>query len=71
MKATDFQIESMNGVKVRLSDEVARGPLVLTVLRGWPGYDDKRETVTFASVSRGHGDRVSTEVVLKALAQKP
>ncbi len=156
IKAVDFRLESMDGVKVRLSDEVARGPLVLTVLRGWPGYDcpfctrqfadylshaesfeqrgarvlfvypgpaetlkehasafiasrpmpaafrvlldpdytftnayglrwnapnetaypatfvlDKRGIVTFASVSRGHGDRVSTEAVLKALAQTP
>ncbi|MEO8076235.1 MAG: peroxiredoxin family protein [Acidobacteriota bacterium] len=155
-KAADFMLESMDGVKVRLSDEVARGPLVLTVLRGWPGYDcpfctrqfadylshaeafeqrgarvlfvypgpvdklkehaagfiasrpmpapfrvlldpdytftnayglrwnapnetaypatfvlNERGVVTFASVSRGHGDRVSTEVVLKALAQNP
>ncbi len=156
VKAADFQLESMDGVTVRLSDEVARGAVVLTVLRGWPGYDcpfctrqfgdylshaesfeqrgarvlfvypgpaetlkehasafiasrpmpaafrvlldpdytftnayglrwnapnetaypatfvlDKRGIVTFASVSRGHGDRVSTEAVLKALAQTP
>lgn len=156
VKAADFQLESMDGVKVRLADEVGRGPVVLTVLRGWPGYDcpfctrqfadylshagrfeqrgarvvfiypgppdqlkehaaafiasrpmpkafivlldpdyaftnayglrwnaagetaypatfvlDKRGVVTFASVSRGHGDRVSTEVILKALPPTP
>jgi thioredoxin-dependent peroxiredoxin len=37
-KARDFTLQSLDGATVRLSEEVARGPLVLVVLRGWPGY---------------------------------
>lgn len=37
-KATDFTLRSLDGATVRLSEEVSRGPLVLVVLRGWPGY---------------------------------
>jgi len=37
-KARDFSLQSLEGVTVRLSEELARGPLVLVVLRGWPGY---------------------------------
>lgn len=151
-KASDFALPSLEGAIVRLSDELARGPLVLVVLRGWPGYqcpfctrqfgdylanaakfdklgarvlfiypgpsdglkahaeaftsnttmpagfrilldpdytftqayglrwDAPKETaypstfvlarngiVTFAQISRSHGDRVTTDVVLKAL----
>lgn len=151
-KATDFTLQSLDGATVRLSDEVARGPVVLVVLRGWPGYNcpfctrqfgdylknaanfeksgarvlfvypgpsdglkahadaftattplpagyrmlldpgytftnayglrwnapketaypstfvlDAKGLVTFAEVSRGHGDRVTTATVLKAL----
>jgi len=38
-KARDFSLTSLQGTTVRLSDEVTRGPVVLVVLRGWPGYD--------------------------------
>lgn len=38
-KATDFELQALEGAKVRLSEEVAHGPVVLVVLRGWPGYD--------------------------------
>lgn len=37
-KARDFVLQSLDGATVRLSEEVARGPVVLVVLRGWPGY---------------------------------
>ncbi len=37
-KARDFALQSLEGATVRLSEEVARGPVVLVVLRGWPGY---------------------------------
>ncbi|MEO5823305.1 MAG: peroxiredoxin family protein [Vicinamibacteraceae bacterium] len=155
-KAADFALQSLDGGAVRLSDEVARGPVVVTVLRGWPGYDcpfctrqfadylanakrfeqsgarvlfiypgptdglqqhaqsfvasrpmpgafrvlldpdytftnayglrwaapdetaypatfviDRRGVVTFVQTSRGHGDRVAAEVVLKAIAAMP
>jgi peroxiredoxin len=36
--AADFTLQSLDGATVRLSDEIARGPVVLVVLRGWPGY---------------------------------
>ena len=37
-KASDFTLQSLDGATVRLSEEVARGPVVLVLLRGWPGY---------------------------------
>jgi len=37
-KARDFTLQSLDGATVRASEEMARGPLVLVVLRGWPGY---------------------------------
>ena len=152
-RARDFTLQSLDGATVRLSEEMARGPVVLVVLRGWPGYQcpfctrqfgdyranaakfdksgagvlfvypgpgdglkthaeaftsstaipaafrilldpdytftqayglrwdapketaypstfvlDRNGTVTFAQTSRAHGDRVPTDVVLKALA---
>jgi peroxiredoxin len=36
--APDFELESLAGPKVRLSDLTASHPLVLVVLRGYPGY---------------------------------
>ena len=38
-KAADFTLLALDGTTVQLSKEVATGdPLVLAVLRGWPGY---------------------------------
>lgn len=37
-KAPDFTLKSMSGKPVRLSDAVSQGPVVLLVLRGYPGY---------------------------------
>ena len=37
-KAPDFSLRSADGAMVRLADAVAKGPVVLVVLRGWPGY---------------------------------
>jgi peroxiredoxin len=37
-RARDFALQSLDGATVRLSEEASRGPLVLVVLRGWPGY---------------------------------
>jgi peroxiredoxin len=36
--AVDFTLTAVNGASVSLSAELARGPVVLVVLRGWPGY---------------------------------
>ncbi len=37
-KAPDFSLAALDGQMVKLSAEVARGPVVLVVLRGFPGY---------------------------------
>lgn len=37
-KAPDFTLVSIDGVRVTLSAELARGPVVLIVGRGWVGY---------------------------------
>ena len=36
--AEDFQLSSVQGAPTRLSDKLAAGPVVLVVLRGYPGY---------------------------------
>lgn len=38
MKAADFTLPDAVGAKVSLAGELARGPIVLIVGRGWPGY---------------------------------
>lgn len=37
-KALDFELPTLDGERVRLSKLVADGPLVVLVLRGYPGY---------------------------------
>jgi peroxiredoxin len=37
-KAPDFELTDVMGKKVRLSSVVSTGPVVLVVLRGYPGY---------------------------------
>src|SRR4051794_25037337 len=37
-KAPPFSLEATDGQRVTLAGEVARGPVVLVLLRGWPGY---------------------------------
>lgn len=37
-KARDFTLQGLDGATVRLSDQLARGSVVLVVLRGFPGY---------------------------------
>lgn len=36
--AADFSLTGLDGKRVRLSEESARGPVVLLMMRGWPGY---------------------------------
>lgn len=36
--APDFTLTSLDGATVRLAEELRRGPVVLVLLRGWPGY---------------------------------
>jgi peroxiredoxin Q/BCP len=37
-KAPDFELKSLSGATVKLSAVTAKGPTVLVVLRGFPGY---------------------------------
>jgi len=37
-KAPDFTLSTQQGKRVRLSEKVAKAPVVLVVLRGYPGY---------------------------------
>lgn len=37
-KAPDFTLSTQQGKRVRLSDVIAKAPVVLVVLRGYPGY---------------------------------
>ena len=37
-KIRDFSLMSVDGKQLTLSDELKRGPVVLVLLRGWPGY---------------------------------
>lgn len=37
-KAADFELKSMSGEAVKLSEQLKAGPVVLVVLRGFPGY---------------------------------
>ncbi len=36
--ASDFTLESLQGEKVTLLNRTQEGPVVVVVLRGWPGY---------------------------------
>ena len=37
-KASDFRLNDLNGKSVSLGDQLKGGPVVLVVLRGYPGY---------------------------------
>ncbi|MFN0086600.1 MAG: hypothetical protein ACKVX9_14520 [Blastocatellia bacterium] len=37
-KAPDFTLTNLQGARVRLSEATAKAPVVLVVLRGYPGY---------------------------------
>jgi len=37
-KARDFQLATPEGKKIRLTEVISQGPVVLVVLRGYPGY---------------------------------
>lgn len=37
-KARPFTLTALDGTKVSLAGETARGPVVLVLARGWPGY---------------------------------
>ena len=62
--APDFSLMSLDGKPVRLSDELRGGPVVLVVLRGWPGYQcpfctrQFADFLSHASELASHGARV-------------
>jgi len=62
--APDFSLTSMDGQPDRLSDELRNGPVVLVVLRGWPGYQcpfctrQFSDFLSHASELASHGARV-------------
>ncbi|HKV98679.1 MAG TPA: peroxiredoxin family protein [Vicinamibacterales bacterium] len=59
-KAQDFSLVSLQGRVVRLSAEIARGPVVLVVLRGWPGYQCPFCTRQFGEYLRNAADIEAT-----------
>jgi peroxiredoxin len=48
--APDFELEDLQGGRVRLSALAARGPVVLVVLRGFPGYQCPLCTAQFGEL---------------------
>jgi peroxiredoxin len=47
--AKDFELQSLSGVKTTLKEAVKTGPVVLVVLRGYPGYQCPLCTKQFGS----------------------
>jgi peroxiredoxin len=58
-KAADFTLSTVQGKSVRLSDVLVKGPVVLVVLRGYPGYQCpycNRQVQDFILKSQGFAD---------------
>jgi peroxiredoxin len=65
-KARDFTLSTPNGKNVRLSEVTAKGPVVLVVLRGYPGYQCpycNRQVQDFIRTAQGFAD-VGARVVM-------
>jgi len=65
-KAPDFALSTPEGKTVRFSELVSKGPVVLVVLRGYPGYQCpycNRQVQDFIQNSQGFAD-VGAHVVL-------
>jgi peroxiredoxin len=65
-KAPDFKLSTPEGKAVRLSDVISKGPVVLVVLRGYPGYQCpycNRQVQDFIQKSQGFVD-AGTHVVM-------
>ena len=54
-KAADHVLKDVDGNEVRLSDRLKTGPVVVVVLRGWPGYQCPFCTAQFGDLL-GHAD---------------
>jgi thioredoxin-dependent peroxiredoxin len=57
-RAADHTLSDVDGKLVRLSDELKAGPVVVIVLRGWPGYQCPFCTVQFGDLL-AHADDFS------------
>ena len=58
-KAPDFALSTPQGKSVRFSELVSKGPVVLVVLRGYPGYQCpycNRQVQDFIQKSQGFAD---------------
>jgi peroxiredoxin len=58
-KAPDFTLSTPEGKSVRLSEAMSKGPVVLVVLRGYPGYQCpfcNRQVQDFIQKSQGFAD---------------
>jgi len=58
-KAPDFALSTPEGKRVRFSELVSKGPVVLVVLRGYPGYQCpycNRQVQDFIQKSQGFAD---------------
>jgi thioredoxin-dependent peroxiredoxin len=65
-KAPDFKLSTPEGKTVQLSEVEAKGPVVLVVLRGYPGYQCpycNRQVQDFIQKSQGFAE-AGTRVVL-------
>src|ERR1700689_4657791 len=65
-KAPDFVLSTPEGKSVRFSELVSKGPVVLVVLRGYPGYQCpycNRQVQDFIQKSQGFAE-AGTRVVL-------
>jgi peroxiredoxin len=54
-KAADHVLKDVDGKEVRFSDQLKTGPVVVIVLRGWPGYQCPFCTAQFADLL-GHAE---------------
>ena len=65
-KVPDFSLSSIDGKLIRLGDWIAAGPVVLVVLRGYPGYQCpfcSRQAADFLRNAHGFSD-AGTRVIL-------
>src|SRR5260370_36682411 len=65
-KAPDFKLSTPEGKSVRLSEVMSKGPVVLVVLRGYPGYQCpycNRQVQDFIQKAQGFAD-AGTHVVM-------
>ena len=66
-KAPDFVLATPEGKSVRLSEAILKGPVVLVVLRGYPGYQCpycNRQVQDFIQRSQGFADAGARVVVV-------